>query len=74
MRAPPPVRAMPLSMISLLSSGGVLSRTAQTFSASNLNGSERASRTSSLVMVTVFGSPATRSRPRTSMVSSSSSL
>ncbi len=64
---------MPLSTMSADSSGGVRSSTTRTASTMALTGSPRASRISSELMVRVLGTPATRSRPLTSMVRTSSS-
>ncbi len=63
---------MPLSTMSALSSGGVRSSAAITASTIVLIGSLSASRISSEFTTTVFGTPATRSRPLTSIVSTSS--
>ena len=70
---PPPVMTMPLSMMSLASSGGVSSSTARTAVTTCCSGFSMASMTSELVSGMVRGRPATRSRPRTSSVSSRSS-
>ena len=72
-RAPPPASTMPCSMMSAASSGGVLSRV--TFTASTMvdTGSSMASRISSVDVTIVLGRPVTRSRPRISACSSSSS-
>ena len=65
--APPPASTMPLSMMSLASSGGVRSSVMCTASTIELIGSASASRASSELMVMVFGTPATKSRPLTSI-------
>src|SRR5690606_7609047 len=70
--APPPVSAIPRSMMSPDSSGGHLSRVVFTASTTALTGSSMARRTSSAEITTVFGSPLTRSRPRISACGSSS--
>ena len=67
--APPPVSTMPLSTISAASSGGVFSSARSTASTIAFVGSASASRISSELTTTVFGTPATRSRPFTSVVS-----
>ena len=64
---------MPLSMMSLDSSGGVCSRTCRTAATSCWSGSSIASMTSDEVIGIVRGRPAIRSRPRTSIDSSRSS-
>ena len=64
---------MPLSMMSELSSGGVCSSTLRTACTICWSGSSIASITSELVIGIVRGSPAIRSRPRTSIWSSRSS-
>jgi Na+/H+ antiporter NhaA len=71
--APPPVRIIPLSMMSELSSGGVSSSTARTAPMIASSGSVIASVTSLAWIWIVRGSPATSSRPRTSIRMSSSS-
>src|ERR1019366_749273 len=72
-RAPPPVSTMPCSMMSAASSGGVRSKVTFTASTMAATGSSMALRISSVVVTTVFGRPVTRSRPRISAWSSSSS-
>src|SRR4029077_16755118 len=69
--APPPERTIPLSMMSAESSGGVRSRAMRTASTMVATGSASASRISSSEMVSVFGTPSTRSRPLMSIRSSS---
>ena len=61
----PPVSAMPRSTMSPASSGGQTSRVARTSSTICSTGASMARRTSAEQMVTVLGSPVTRSRPRT---------
>ena len=63
---------MPLSTMSAASSGGVRSSTERTASTIALTGSASASRISSQFTTSVFGTPATRSRPLTSIVMTSS--
>src|SRR4051794_15218424 len=70
---PPPDMTMPLSMMSLDSSGGVFSSTPRTAVTICWRGVSSASITSELVSGMVLGKPAMRSRPRTSMCSSRSS-
>ena len=70
---PPPVRTIPLSIISAESSGGVFSRTLLTESIIALNGSSRASLISSEFIVMVFGRPLIRSLPLNSKVCDSTS-
>src|SRR5581483_2491690 len=70
--APPPASTMPRSAMSPASSGGVRSSVTFTASTMALTGSASASRISSLVTDSVRGTPATRSRPLMSMVSTSS--
>jgi len=70
----PPVITMPRSIMSEASSGGVRSSTVFTFSAMVPRLSPSASVTSCEVRVMMRGRPATWSRPRTSMVSGSSSF
>ena len=70
--APPPESTMPLSMTSEASSGGVSSSTLFTAAMICWRMGSIASVISLLPMVIVRGSPAIRSRPRTSMVSSGS--
>ncbi|MNN62833.1 hypothetical protein D3C81_1781650 [compost metagenome] len=67
--APPPVNTIPRSIMSAANSGGHFSSV--TFTASTIapTVSLSASEISSDVMVSVFGSPVTRSRPRISIVS-----
>src|SRR5215472_159462 len=67
-RAPPPASIMPLSIMSEASSGGVRSSAMRTDSIICRTGSWSASRISSSVISISFGTPATRSRPRISMV------
>ena len=67
--APPPVSTMPLSTMSAASSGGVRSSAISTASTIALSGSLSESRISSEFTTTVFGMPATMSRPFTSIVS-----
>src|SRR5262249_28661494 len=66
--APPPVITMPLSTMSAASSGGVDSSAIFTLSTTVFTGSASASQISSDLSSSVFGTPATRSRPLTSMV------
>ena len=66
--APPPVRAMPRSTTSPASSGGQTSSTVRTSSTICTTGVSMARRTSADPIVTVLGSPVTRSRPRTRSV------
>ena len=69
---PPPTSTMPFSTMSAASSVGVRSRAIFTLSTTALTGSESASSTSSDLISRVFGTPATRSRPFTSIDSGSS--
>src|SRR3954452_3706775 len=69
--APPPERTIPLSMMSADSSGGVRSRAMRTASTMVATGSASASRISSSEIVSVLGTPSTRSRPLISILSSS---
>ena len=69
-RAPPPASVSPRSTRSAASSGGQRSRVVRTASMMDARGSAMASRISSDEIFMVLGSPATRSRPLTSMVSS----
>ena len=62
---------MPLSTMSAASSGGVRSSAILTLSTTALIGSWSASSTSSDLISRVFGTPATRSRPFTSITCSS---
>ena len=64
---------MPRSMMSAASSGGVLSSVDLIASTICETGSSSARRISSDVMITVFGSPVSMSRPRTSAWISSES-
>src|SRR5699024_7256456 len=73
-RAPPPVRVMPRSMMSALSSGGVRSSVSLMASVILTRHSSKASRTSSEWTTMFLGRPSTRLRPLISMVISSSSL
>ena len=70
---PPPASMMPRSMMSDASSGGVRSSVSLMASMICTSGSSSAARTSSEVSTTVLGSPDTRSRPRISAWTSSSS-
>src|SRR5204862_232960 len=72
-RAPPPVSTMPCSMMSAANSGGVLSRVTLTASTMAETGSSTARLISSVEVTMVLGRPVTRSRPRISACSSSSS-
>src|SRR5215218_7135645 len=65
--APPPVRIIPLSIMSDDNSGGVSSSTARTAPMIASSGSVMASVTSLAWIWIVRGRPATSSRPRTSM-------
>ncbi len=65
---PPPASTMPRSTMSAASSGGVRSSAILTVSTMVLIGSQIDSRTSSSVMIIVFGIPVTRSRPLISRV------
>jgi len=71
--APPPVSTIPRSTMSADNSGGVRSKATRTALTIVEIESARASRTSSSVMVMVFGMPSMRLRPRTSIESCSSS-
>src|SRR2546428_524118 len=71
--APPPAMTMPRSTRSADNSGGQRSRVMRTDSKILDSGSCKASRISSERMVRVFGNPALKSRPLTSIVSSCSS-
>ena len=66
--APPPESTIALSAMSAASSGGVRSSTTFADSTIALTGSTRASRTSSVSISRVLGTPATRSRPLTIML------
>ena len=66
--APPPVITMPFSTMSAASSGGACSSAIFTPSTICRTGSEMASATWASVMVISFGTPFTRSRPRTSIL------
>ena len=57
--APPPAKAIPRSIMSDDNSGGVFAKTARTTLTIAANGSEIASTTSLLLIVIVFGKPAT---------------
>src|SRR5581483_2247290 len=67
-KAPPPVKTMPRSLISALSSGGVRSSATRIAFKMVATQSESASRISVSSMLTVLGTPSTRLRPLISMV------